>query len=143
MRSVRATGRCRGTASGAHARTAAAGGAMPPVARLRGGRTDRFVERSPLDLTNLVRLEDVAFLDVVEVLEVETALEAFLNLSHVVLEAPELVDDGVVDDRPLPHDAAARAAPDDAARDIAARDRADARRTEELSHLGLTGRRLL
>src|SRR5207237_3925314 len=78
-----------------------------------------------LDLANVVGLEDVAFLDVVEVLEVDAALEALLDLAHVVLEGPQLGDRRVVDHGALADDAAARAAADDAARDVAAGDGAD------------------
>src|SRR3954469_12140967 len=66
--------------------------------RKLGGRA-RGLEIGPFDLTRLVDLEDVAFLDVVEALEQDAALEAFLDLADVVLEALELGDAGFVDDR--------------------------------------------
>ena len=58
----------------------------------------RLVERGALDLARLEDLEHVADLHVVEVREVEAALEAFLDLARVVLEALERVDRRRVDD---------------------------------------------
>ena len=53
-----------------------------------------------LDLAGLVDLEHVALADVLEVLEHDAALEALLDLAHVVLEAPQRADPAVVDDGP-------------------------------------------
>src|SRR5712664_4915989 len=59
--------------------------AAPPSGRRLSGqaRPDRF---------QLVRLDDVAFLEVVEVLDADAALEALVDFLHVVLEAPERGD---------------------------------------------------
>ena len=83
------------------------------LAARRGGR--RFVERRPLDLARLVGLEDVAFLHVVEAVEQDAALEALGDLADVVLEAPQLRDRRVVDDRAVADDAHLRVPADDAA----------------------------
>ena len=61
-------------------------------------RRRRLVEVGALDLARLVDLEDVAFLDVVEALEQDAALEALRDLADVVLEALELSDRRLVDD---------------------------------------------
>src|SRR5712691_8589391 len=104
----------------------------------RSGR----LEVGALDLTRLVRLEHVALFDVVEALEQDAALEALLDLAHVVLDAPQRRDRRLVDDGAVPHDAHLRPPADDTARDHAAGDRADARRAEQRAHLGLAERRL-
>src|SRR5262249_33377949 len=79
---------------------------------LRGGRRGRLVESRALDLADLVRLDQVAFLDVVVALEVDAALEALGDLADVVLEALERVDRGLVDDCAVADDAGPRAAAD-------------------------------
>ena len=61
-----------------------------PAGRRRGRRG--VVEVGALDLARLVDLEHVAFLEVVEALEQDAALEALLDLAHVVLEALQLRD---------------------------------------------------
>ena len=100
-------------------------------------RAGRLVERRPLDLARLVRLEDVAFLDVVEALEQDPALEALGDLARVLLEPLQLRDRRVVDDRAVADDAHLRVAADDAGGDHAAGDRAEPRDLEERPHLGL------
>src|SRR5919202_1968624 len=66
-----------------------------------------FGEVGALDLRGLEDLEDVALAQVVEPFEEDAALEAFGHLAHVVLEAAELRDRRLVDDRAdaddLPH----------------------------------------
>ena len=79
------------------------------------GSAGRLVERRPLDLARLVRLEDVVFLDVVEAVEQDAALEALGHLARVLLEPLQLGDRGVVDDRAVADDAHLRAPADDAA----------------------------
>src|SRR5918996_6270191 len=97
----------------------------------------RHLEVGALDLPRLVGFEDVAFLDVVEALEQDAALEALLHLADVVLEALEACDRRLVDDRALADDADLRVPADDAVRDVAAGDHAQARGAEERAHLGL------
>ena len=65
-----------------------------------------------LDLPGRVDLDHVAFLDVHEVLEDDTALEARLDLAHVVVEAPQRGDLAVVDDRAVADEARLGAAGD-------------------------------
>src|SRR5581483_7736855 len=112
------------------------------VVALRRGCGGRLVERGALDLARLEHLEHVADLDVVEVGEVEAALEALLHLPRVVLEALQRVDRRRVDDRAVADDAHVRAAANDAACHHAARDRPDARGAEGLADLGLPDRLL-
>src|ERR1019366_6274940 len=80
-------------------------------ARVRNvkGETQDADEHAPLellfDLLDVVRLENVLFLEVVESLEADAALEAFGHLARVVLEALEALDlafpdDGAVADQP-------------------------------------------
>src|ERR671924_793066 len=110
----------------------------------RGGSRlgGRRLQVGPLDLARLEDFEDVADLHVVEVREVDAALEALLDLARVVLEALQRVDRRLVDDGPLAEDAHLRAAPDEAARDHATGDRADPRGPERLANLGLADRLL-
>src|SRR5437764_3666037 len=104
----------------------------------RGGRA----QIGALDLPRLVALEHVALFDVVEVVEQDPALEALLDLAHVVLDAAKRADRGLVDDGSLADDANLRATPDDAARDHAAGDVAEPRCAEDRAHLGLAERLL-
>src|SRR5262249_1016432 len=62
----------------------------------RAGRS-RFAQIGALDLARLVRLEDVAFAQVVEAVEQDAALEALAHLAGVLLEALQLRDRGVLD----------------------------------------------
>src|SRR6202158_6630743 len=83
-------------------------------------------------------LDEVADLDVVEPLEPDPALEAGLDLAHVILEAPErsdlaLVDDDVVPQQPRLRVAGAR---DAALADHAAGDRAELWDLEGVADLG-------
>src|SRR5262245_60708998 len=107
-----------------------------------GGRRGRL-EVGALDLARLVDLEHVAFLDVVEALEQDPALEAFLDLAHVVLEALQLRDPRFVDHGAVAHYAHVRVSAHGAARDVRAGDRAEARDPEQLAHLDLAERALL
>src|SRR3954468_16862121 len=109
-----------------------------PLRLRRGG----LVERRALDLARFEDLEDVADLHVVEVLEMEAALEALLDLAGVVLEALERVDHRRIDDSAVPDDAHLRVPADEPVRDHATGDRADPRRAECLAHLGLADRLL-
>src|SRR5690349_3497473 len=88
-------------------------------------RRRRRVEVGALDLTGLVDLEHVAFLEVVEALEQDAALEALLDLAHVVLEPAELRDARLVDDSAVAKDPDARVPPHRPVRNVRARDRAE------------------
>ena len=63
---------------------------MPTYSRLGRRGCGRFAQVCALDLLDLVDLEHVAFLDVVEAVEKDPALEPLLDLADVVLEALEL-----------------------------------------------------
>src|SRR5688500_3018381 len=88
------------------------------------------------DFLRAVRLDDVADLEIVEVLDADTALETLTHLRHVVLEAAERRDDAVVDLGAVTNDAHAGLAIDDAVSNEAPGDYADARNLEQLAHLG-------
>src|SRR5687768_4453902 len=88
-------------------------------------------------LFRAVTLDDVVDLDVVEVLDTDTALEAFLHLAHVVLEPLERRDDALVHLDALAHHAHARLAVDHPAAHHAAGDGADLRDLEDLADLRL------
>src|SRR3954462_15966714 len=77
------------------------------------------------DFLDLEELELVAFLDVVVVLQLDTALEAFLDLAHVVLHPLERLEFARVDDHVLAQQAEMRAAGDLVGGDHATCDRAD------------------
>src|SRR6266567_3088658 len=102
-----------------------------------------LVERRPLDLTGLERLDDVAFLDVIEAVEQDSALEAFGDFARIILEPLELGDRRLVDDRPVADDTCLRGAADDAARDHAAGNRSQPRDLEEGTYLRLAERLFL
>src|SRR5437773_6641493 len=102
-----------------------------------GGRSRRAAVRREiraLDLARLVELEHVAFLQVVEAVEQDPALEALRHLADVVLEAPELGDRRLVDDGAVADDPDLGVPPHDAVRDVTARDRPQARDAEELAN---------
>src|SRR4029079_2620356 len=109
----------------------------------RPGRTSarpaRRARSDPGDLAFLERLDHVAGLEVLIVLEADTALEAVAHLAHVVLEAPQRGDLALPDDRAVAQEAHLGTTGDDATRDVATRDLADARHREDLSHLGIAG----
>src|SRR6476646_1162651 len=94
------------------------------------------------DFLDLEELEQVAFLDVVVVLQLDAALEAGRDLADVVLHAPHRLDLAGVDDDVLAQQAEARAAADDARRDHRACHRADLRRHEHRPDLGRADRLL-
>src|SRR6185437_15448559 len=75
----------------------------------------------PGDLALLEGLDDVALLQVGEVLEADAALEALADLAHVVLEAAERRDRALPDDRPVAEEADLRAPGDRAVGDEATR----------------------
>src|SRR5512132_4722784 len=79
------------------------------------------------DLSDLVRLDDVAFLDVVEVFDPDSALEPLAHLADVVLDAAERADPAVVRDDAVADDAGPRVADDRALQDV---------RTSDQTHLG-------
>src|SRR6186997_562476 len=112
------------------------------VGRWRRRRRRRRGEVGALDLAHLVGLEDVAFLHVVEAIEQDAALEPLLDLADVVLEALELGDRALLDDRAVANYPHLGATANDAVRDLAAGDRPQARDLEQRPHLGLAERLL-
>src|SRR2546423_76500 len=105
-------------------------------------RRRRFRQVGALDLPRLVDLEDVAFLHVVEALEQDPALEALGDRASVVLEARQLRDRGLLDDRAVADAPHRRAAADIALGHVAARDRAESRDPEQGPDLDLADRLL-
>src|SRR6478736_5794113 len=96
------------------------------------------------DLPHLERLDDVAFLDVLEVAQHQTTLEALADLGGVVLLALERLQVQVVgDDGAVADDADLGVAPDHAAGDHATGDVADLGRAEDRTDLRLAQGRLL
>src|SRR6478736_273561 len=96
------------------------------------------------DLAHLERLDDVAFLDVLEVAQHQTTLEALADLGGVVLLALERLQVQVVgDDGAVADDADLGVAPDHAAGDHATGDVADLGRAEDRTDLRLAQGRLL
>src|SRR6184192_766497 len=89
------------------------------------------------DFLDLVRLDQVADLDVVEALDPDAALEALPDLAHVVLEALEGADAAFVHLHAVADHAHPRGAGDDAGADEAPRDRSHLRDLERLPHLRL------
>src|SRR3546814_20301743 len=71
----------------------------------RSTRTDTLFPYTTLFRSLLERLDDVALLQVLEVAEADAALEAGVDLAHVVLEATQRVDGALPDDRALPQEA--------------------------------------
>src|SRR6266496_4199974 len=100
----------------------------PPAAA--GRRT------STRDLYHLVGLDLVTFLDVLEVLQTDAALEAGRDGAHVLLEAAQGVDPPVVHDHAVAHQSGPGPAVDIAGGDVGARHHADPRHPEGLPHLG-------
>src|SRR5450432_1948381 len=89
------------------------------------------------DLVGAVALDHIADLEVVEVLDADTALEAFTDLLHVILEATERSDRPSVHLDPIAYDANLAGAIDHAAANVASGNDADARHLEELAHFRL------
>src|SRR5438445_4469617 len=94
------------------------------------------VERAG-DLLDAIRFDQVADLDVVEVLDADAALEALPHLAHVVLEALEGRDGALVHLHAVPDHAHQCGAADDAGADEAPGDRAYFRDLERLPHFRL------
>jgi hypothetical protein len=88
------------------------------------------------DLLDLEELQLITFLDVVVVLELDTALEAFAHLAHVVLEALDRVDFAGVDHHVVAQQAEMRAAVDRTRSDHTTCDRTDLGRHEHGADLG-------
>src|SRR5262245_14225594 len=86
-------------------------------------------------LDHLEGLDDVAHLDVVVPSDPETALEAFLDLAHVVLEALQRVELAGVDDLAVANQAHPVVALDEALHHVAAGDVAELGDLEDLTHL--------
>src|SRR3954468_11513676 len=87
-------------------------------------------------LFDLVRLDDVARLQVRVVLEPDAAFEALRHFADVVLEAPQARDLAGVDLLALAPQPQERAAGDLPLHHRGAGDRAELRDVEEVSHLG-------
>src|SRR4051812_29785789 len=96
---------------------------IPRVHHLASGRRDGRLER-PGDVLRAIALDDVTLLHVIEVLDLDTALEALAHFPHVVLEALERRDRAVEDLDAVADDPHAALTIDHAAADRAARDRA-------------------
>src|SRR3954467_14648443 len=105
-------------------------------------RFTRF-PKAPSHFHHLEHLELVAFLDIGEVLERHAALEARLDIAHVVLESLERVDLAGVDDHVVAQHPHLGASLDHAFLNVAAGDRADLRDAEYLAHLDHTEHRFL
>src|SRR6188768_667484 len=80
-----------------------------------------------------ITLDDVADLEVVEVLDAKTALESFAHFANVVFEPLERRERAVEDLDAISHDAHASLTIDHAAADRTTGDRADARNLEYLA----------
>src|SRR3712207_5180098 len=89
----------------------------------------------PRDFDDLEELQNVAFLDVVEVLDADAALEALADRAGVVAEALEGAYVALVDHRAVAHQADAVVAEDLAAGDHAAGHDPGVRDAERLAHL--------
>src|SRR5262245_21688996 len=99
-------------------------------------RRRRRVERAR-HFFRAVALDDVADLDVVEVLDADTALESFADFARVVLEAFERRDRAVEHFDAVANEANASLTVDHAAANRATGDGADTRDLEDLAHLCL------
>src|ERR1700677_1291458 len=97
----------------------------------------------PGDLALVVGLNDVAVLEVLEVREPDTALEARRHLADVVLEAAQRVDGTLPDDRSLAQETHLGAAGDLAVAHVATGHGADPGHPEHLADLGLARNDLL
>src|SRR5580704_9118866 len=75
---------------------------------------------APGDLPLLVRLDHVAVLEVLEVRQPDTALEACCDLAHIILETAEGIDGSLPDHRALPQEAHPGATGDPALPHVAA-----------------------
>src|SRR5262245_51215437 len=87
-----------------------------------------------LDLFELERLDDVAFLDVVVALETDTALDPLANLARIVFEALEAHELARPHDHAVAHQTHIGGALDDAFAHDAARHRAHLADAEHLTH---------
>src|SRR5262245_10527477 len=127
--------RLSGTWSSKHTAAACTNDIVPPRPT---GDANGFTPRSDAsDFAVFVGLDHVAGLEVLVVLEADTALEALTHLTHVVLEAPQRSDRALPDDRALAEEPDLRPTGDDTARDVATGDATDTRHAEHLAHLGV------
>src|SRR5690349_1687243 len=88
-------------------------------------------------------LDEVAGLEVLEVGEADTALEALADLAGIFLEPAQRGDRALPDDDAVAQEAHLRATGDDPRAHVAAGDRADPGHPEDLADLGLAGDDLL
>src|SRR4029078_4707679 len=93
----------------------------------------------PGDFAFLEGLDEVAGLAVLEAAEADTALEAFADFAHVVLETLERLDAALPDDGAVAQEANLRSTCDLAAAHETTSDGADARNPEDLADLGFAG----
>src|SRR5437763_7532482 len=114
--------------------------AQPPRAAFP---TSRRRHEGARDFLDPIGLDQVAHLDVVEVLDPDPALEPLADLAHVVLEALERGDGALVHLDPVADDAHARGPRDHARAHEAPGDRAHFRDLEDLPHLRLAQHDLL
>src|SRR6056297_1443407 len=91
------------------------------------------------DLDVLEGLDEIAGLEVLEVGQADTALEALADLTGIILETTQRTDVALPDDRAVAQEAHLRTAGDHTGSHVATGDRADLRHTEDLAHLGFTG----
>jgi len=96
-----------------------------------------FLEFSRRDLLDHVVLDLVADLDVVEILEADTALETFADFGGIVFESTQRRDVAFPRDYPVANKTRARVALDNAVDHHAAGHGADTRDAENLAHVGL------
>src|SRR6185369_9570233 len=113
------------------------GGAENDLQRAFGGGApgDRGAEPAG-DLFHLVGLDVIAYLQVLVIVEADAALIPGQDLARIVLEAPQADHLPGVDDHVVAHQAGRGIAGNAAVDDEAAGNRADARNTERIAHLG-------
>jgi len=100
-------------------------------------------EAGALDFDVLVSFDDVARLEVLEIVEADTTFEALTDLSGVVLEPAQRGNRALPDDRAVAQEADLGATRDDAGRHHASGNRTLLRDPEDLADLGFAGDLLL
>src|SRR5213596_2545476 len=92
-----------------------------------------FLEFRRRDFLDHVVLDLVANLDIVEILEADTALETFADFGRIVFESTQRRDVAFPGNHAVPNKTRARVAPDDAVDHHAAGNGADARDAEDFA----------